>query len=262
MKYELSDCSIVIPFCMDCKERLEHLQFLYTYFADHFINYKLIVVEQGDEPKAPASPNVFVKLIKADSPFSSGSISNKGVEEVATPFFCRFDVDAFVDPRALFEAVQIAKSRPEVSMILPYNGVSFTIQDPLRKEFIQSCDFKRLPFVRKEHLSDWKGKDMYVKNGEAVGLIYFFRTDVFKKYGGFNEEFVGWGFEDEEIAARFRQLKNPAQYLENYNAFHFDHPRIPGDPSKAFRNQFLSHIVAGMEEEDLIAYIKSWNRFS
>lgn len=262
MKFDLSDCSIVIPFSIDCEERVEHLQFLYDYLDRHFFNHQLIVVEQGDESKVPQSSNVQVRLLKSDSLFSSGSFTNRGVELVKTPFFCRFDVDAFVHPKAIFDALQIMKTQADVSMILPYNGVSFTIQNPLRKEIMQSCDFAKLPFVRRGELAQWNEKSMYVKNGEATGLIYFFRTSVFKQFGGFNEELMGWGFDDEELVARFRQLKNPPKYLDHYNAFHLDHPRIPGNPMYTFRNQFLSHVIGAMDEEDLRAYIKTWNRFS
>ncbi|MBX7067032.1 MAG: glycosyltransferase family 2 protein [Parachlamydiales bacterium] len=262
MKFDLSECSIVIPFAIDCKERLEHLHFLLSYFDRYFLNHELIVVEQGDESIVPKHPNVRVKLIKKDSIFSSGSVSNRGVEFVKRPFFCRFDVDAFVHPKAIFDALEEFKRNPDLSMILPYNGVSFTIQNPLREEIMQSCNFEKLPFVKKEDLSRWEEKSMYVKNGEATGLIYFFRTSVFKKFGGFNEELMGWGFEDEELVARFRRLKNPPKYLENYNAFHLDHPRIPGDPIQAFKNQYRAHAVDTMDEEDLQEYIRSWNRFS
>lgn len=262
MRFDLSDCSIVIPFSIDCDERVEHLEFLYSYLDRYFFNYQLIVVEHGAESKIPMPPNAQYKLLQTDEVFTLGKVTNSGAELVKTPFFCKFDVDVVIHPKALFDALHELKRKPEISMILPYNGVSFTIQNPLRKEILARCDFDKLRFTKKEDLPQWHEKHMYIKNGAATGLIHLFRTDVFRQLGGYNDEFMGWGYDDEEIVARFRQLKNPPKYLENYNAFHLDHPRIPGNAAYTARNHFLSYVIGAMDEGDLRAYIKTWNRFS
>lgn len=262
MKFNLSDCSIVVPIHVDFKERLDHLSFLYSYFDRYFFNHQLIVVELGLAPKAPQHPSVQVEFVKSDRVFSTGEISNIGAEFVVNPFFCKYDVDALVHPKALFDAFEKMKNHPDTSMVLPYNGISFTIQNPLREEIIKSCDFEALPFVKKDQVDAWTGKNMYVKNDQSIGLIHHFRTSVFKALGGYNEEFVGWGYEDNEVATRFEKLQHPLQFLENYNAFHLDHPRAPGDPVQAFKNQYRSLVVKNMDAEGILEYIKTWNRFS
>ncbi len=257
-KFDLTDCSIVIPVHIDCPERLEHLQFLTSYFECYFGGYQLIIIEQGTVQKV-FHPNV--RFIESKRTFSTSEVSNMGAEFVNTSFFCKCDVDAVICPKAIFDAFETLKST-EISMMIPYNGVSFTIQNPKRQEFMKAFDFDALPFVEKKEACRWSGVGMYVKNGDSKGLIHHFKTSVFKQFGGYNEEFVGWGYEDDEIVHRFERLEKPAQYLEGYNAYHLDHPRVPGDPVQAFKNQYRSLAIKKMDPCDILDYIKTWSRFS
>lgn len=258
-KLDLENCSIVVPIYIDCPERLEHLQFIYSYFEKHFKGYELIVVEQGKVSKAPTHPAL--RFVKSDQNFSPAAASNIGAGFVTKSYFCKCDVDAFVAPKALFEAFERLKKEADLSMIFPYNGISFTVQNDFRKEMMRSFDFTKLPSISKEEIATWSGKDLYIKNGHSTGLIHCFNTSLFKKFGGYNEEFIGWGYEDDEIVARFEKLSR-VEYLETFNGYHLDHPRIPGDPLQAFKNQFLSQVVKNMDSEDLLEYIQSWNRFA
>jgi len=79
--------------------------------------------------------------------------------------------------------------------------------------------------------------------------------------GGYNEEFVGWGYEDDEIQVRFDKLNHAKQNLENYSAFHLDHPRKPGDPIQDYKNYNRSLAIREMPPGTIIEYIKTWNRF-
>ncbi len=260
-KYDLSDCSIVIPVHIDSTERLEHVNFLYSYFNRYFINHQLIVIEQGIEPKTQFPLHVKREFLKSNETFSTAEVSNIGASVVKTPFFCKCDADALIHPKAIFDAFERLKNRASTSFVLPYNGVSFTIQNPLRKEIIQSFDFDRFPFVKKGKGDDLcKGMD--IKNDSSTGLIHHFRTAVFKALGGYNEEFIGWGYEDDEIAARFSKLGHPKENLEEYNAFHLDHPRKPGDPIQAFKNYYRLLVVQRMPTEEILEYIQTWNRFT
>lgn len=238
--FDLTDCSIVVPVYIDSEERLEHVRSLHVYFDRYFQGHELIV-EQTDT-----------------SPFSTAKVSNLGASRVKTPFFCKYDVDAFIHPKALFDAFQ--KLKNGASCILPYNGISFTIQNPLRKQLLQSLDVTELPFITHEEIGDFSHTDLILKNGESTGLIHHFRTATFKELGGYNEEFLGWGYEDDEILYRFRKFTN-VEYLQGYNAFHFDHPRVPGDLAQALKNQFLSLVVKNMDPIDLRDYIATWSRF-
>lgn len=243
--FDLTDCSIVVPVHIDSKERLEHLRGLYAYFNRYFQGHELIVVEQ----------------IQSSEVFSTAKVSNIGASAVSTPFFCKYDADAFIHPKALFDAFQRLKQESNKACILPYNGISVTIQNPLREELLQSQITEELPLITYEELDRFSHENFRVKNDLSTGLIHCFRTSTFKKLGGYNEEFIGWGYEDDEILYRFQKLAN-VSYLEGYNAFHFDHPRSIGDLAQSLKNQFRSLLVKNMDPDDLRDYIGTWSRFT
>ncbi len=179
-KYDLTDCSVVVPIQIDFKERLEHLLFIDSYFESHFINYQLILVEMDSEPKIQLPPkhNREVHFLQSREEFSLGTASN---------ISATFDVDT---------------------------------------------------------------------------LIHLFKTSTFKSLGGYNETFVGWGADDDEIWARFTNLGAAPAMLENYNAFHLEHPRKEGSVTEYLKNLYIAKVIEKMPAEESIDYIKTWNRFA
>ncbi len=262
-KYDLSDCSIIIPFYADCPERIEHLLFQLRYFPTFFINYELIIVEQGIKPAIdfPQRPGLRVEFLNSNEVFSTARISNIGASLVKTVFFCKCDTDLFIQPRALFDALERLKANPSTSMILPYNGVSFTLKTPLREERMHSLNFEMLPFSFPEESTSIDIPHISLKSNESEGLIHFFRTSTFKALGGYNEEFIGWGYEDGEILARFHSLGHPKEVLADYNAFHLDHLRIEGSQFQLLLNIHRLNMVKGMSASHLVEYLKTWTRF-
>ena len=256
-KYNLSDCSIVIPVHIDSVERLEHIHFLYNYFNQNFINHQLIIIEHGKEPQIHLYSHR-IEFVKNGNEFSPSEISNRGAALVKTPFFCKYDADALIHPKALFDAFEILKNQPTQSLVLPYNGVSFTIENELRQKVLRATNFNSLPFVSLDQAEIVSFQDMVLKSQHSSGLIHHFRTSVFKELGGYDEEFIGWGYEDTEIINRFNSLGHPRVMLENYNAFHLEHPRIAGDEAQIFRNYCRKQTLSAMSPEELRNSIKPW----
>lgn len=260
--YDLNGCTIVIPLEIDSKEREEHLQFLLKYFDKFFINHKIIIIEQGQESKVRIKKDcVRIEFIKKEKEFSSSYLCNLGVKLVKTPFFCKCDVDVFIHPKAIFKALQALKTSSNVCFIFPYNGVSFTIKNPLRAKFLNSFDFDALPFVKPEEADVIDFPYFTLKNKESTGLIHIFRTDIFKMLGGYNEEFIGWGYEDDEVVYRFKNLGHPRLLLDGFNAFHLDHPRHY-ENSHQSANLLKARMVKQLTPEDLKEYINKWNPFN
>lgn len=261
-KYDLTDCSIIIPVEIDCKERLEHLHFQLEYFPRFFSNYELILVEHGKEPKVKIKRSgIRYSFIKGEDEFATSKISNIGVLLAKNPFFYKCDTDVCIYPKAFFDALEKFKSRRDLAFMLPYNGVSFTIADPLRNELLNSFDFDKLPYVKPEEADQFKYPCMFLKNKNSTGLLHLFRTSVFKELGGYNEEYVGWGYEDDEIVNRFSRLGHPLELLEGYNCFHFNHPTKMAKLSQTAKNFLLANLPNTLSPGHLREYIKSWSRF-
>lgn len=263
-QYDLADCSIVIPVQIDSKQRLEHLQFLFSFFQTHFVNHQLIIVEQGTESKVQPPKSAVFEFVFQDEDFSIAQISNIGASLVRTAFFCKYDVDAVVEPKAIFDAFELLKNDLSVSFAIPYNGVSFNIKNPLRRVILRSYHLRQLPVISRNEAHARSSEEISLKSAHSKGLIHHFRTSVFKALGGYNEEFIGWGFEDNEILARFALLGHQFHLLKDYTAFHLDHPRAP----MTFRSQALTAqnyqrflAIQKMPQEEILQYIQTWSRF-
>lgn len=126
---------------------------------------------------------------------------------------------------------------------------------------MRSFDFKKLPFVSHEKIATSHSPSLHLKCVDSQGLIHCFRTSVFKALGGYNEEFIGWGYDDNEILARFKILGHPKEILKGYNAFHLDHPRLYGGEFQALQNQHRWQRVEKMPAKELVEYVKTWTRF-
>lgn len=262
-KYDLTDCSIIIPIEMDCKERLEHLHYQFVYFPRFFNNYELIVVEYGNERKIKSQDCLGIQyiFIKGEEPFSLSKLSNLGVSLVKNQFFYKCDTDVMIDPKALFLALETLKKHSDQAFVLPYNGVSFTISDPLRQQLMESFAFNRLPLVKPEEAQQFQFPCLSLKNKNSKGLIHLFNTALFKSVGGYNEEFVGWGFEDDEVVDRFSKLGYPPLLLEGYNVFHLNHPRKKVKKELMEKNFLLANALKKFSPEELKEYIKTWSRW-
>jgi len=205
--------------------------------------------------------NVRIEFVKNENEFSPSEISNRGASMVKSPFFCKYDADALIHPKAIFDAFELLKNQLAQSLVLPYNGISFTIENELRQKVLHATNFHSLPFVSMEQAEIVSFQDMYLKCKYSAGLIHHFRTSVFKEMGGYDEEFIGWGYEDTEIINRFTILGHPRVLLENYNAFHLEHPRVAGDEAQIFRNYCRKQTLSAMSPEELRNSLKSWDRY-
>ena len=92
--------------------------------------------------------------------------------------------------------------------------------------------------------------------------------ESFEKINGFNPNFIGWGYEDNEIISRSDKLDVPVAKVGNNtpNWFLFHLPHEEGgvaikdkDKHKYYlQNEKEVQKVEAMSKEELTEYIKSW----
>lgn len=67
--------------------------------------------------------------------------------------------------------------------------------------------------------------DFVLTHNNALGGCVMFRKDAFLKLGGYNREFVGWGWEDNEIYNRFLKCGLKSYRCASTALIHLDHFR-------------------------------------
>ena len=93
------------------------------------------------------------------------------------------------------------------------------------------------------------------------GHCIFFNTDVYREFGGENEEFISYGPEDKERGIRFKAFTDKIEWLDDV-VFHFEHHRgndsSLANPHINPNNLLLSRIQSLIKDGGLVEYY--WDR--
>jgi GT2 family glycosyltransferase len=102
-------------------------------------------------------------------------------------------------------------------------------------------------------------RQLRILNRDSVGGVVLFDRQAFVAAGGYCEGFVSWGFEDAEIADRFRTLGRPFRRVAGYPLIHLSHRRpfrpFGGWYAGARRNAALRARLSALPADALRALI-------
>ena len=88
------------------------------------------------------------------------------------------------------------------------------------------------------------------------------RVDTFLKHNGFNPNFKGWGYEDDETKLRYRRLGYDLEFLPGgdpiFHLFHEGAKRGTALCKYLEHNKEILESVRDMSDEEFIEYNKSW----
>ena len=73
-----------------------------------------------------------------------------------------------------------------------------------------------------QHMHPIYGNHKYLATGGAT----LCQRHAFNLVGGWNENFISFGFEDQEFCERIRKLDSELERIDGYNAYHMEHPRL------------------------------------
>ena len=157
--------------------------------------------------------------------FHRTKIINDMLWMVDTPYVANYDCDILLPKVSYAYAVDLLKNgfnkvdddndeKIIPDMIYPYGYGTFQAQitatDEEVTEFINS-DFNFEKFKK------WRPYDA------KFGFVQFFNTETYKKFGGENEGFIAYGYEDDERHYRFNKLAKVVRL--NERIFHLEHSR-------------------------------------
>lgn len=263
---DASDLSIVLSVAVDSEDRVENLRLLLEFFDAACRGALLIVVEQADEPVLGHlcdRPGVI------HHPLHDGGVHwktrnlNRGAA-ISTREFLLF-VDCDVAPTVDAIATGLARLRAGSSFVQLYDGVSVNVD---RRILAQRPDWLSIlsdaPHFDRLHRPDHRPAliDMFSPlygNAEylATGGCTACRRVDHIVVGGWNENFVSYGFEDQEYFERLEKLGWRVERIANHNAYHLDHARGNDSYYNDYRalNESEYDRVAAMSRRDLETYV-------
>jgi len=190
-------------------QRSELLRSTIRSIAAQTVPSELIVVEQDAESFLTGSLPAWVRVVHQRSaaglPYNRGAAFNLGAALSRAPYLILHDNDMPVP----------ADYAKEVARLLANDFDAARLQ-----RLIFYLDDSDTRSVMSRGLTSRERPVAVVQN--AVGGTTAVRRDVFERIGGFDEDFVGWGGEDNEFFDRLRSTRlHEAAYLP---FLHLNHP--------------------------------------
>ena len=237
-RFDLSKTTFIIPLRIETEDRMRNIITTLIYLTRNF-NTKVIVkevdkesiyerevlplLEQALEPDMLASIHHIFEQ-SDEFTFHRTKILNDMLWMVDTPVVANYDSDILLPVESYINATNmIAKGwvHPDVEggepvkVVYPYGFGNYQLQCHVSDEHV--TDFINSGFnfeAFNGRLREWDAK---------YGFCQFFDTEEYKKLGGENENFIAYGYEDDERYYRFNLLSSVARITEQ--VFHLEHGR-------------------------------------
>jgi GT2 family glycosyltransferase len=289
---DFSDISIILHCRIDNEERGKNAKIIYEFYNNNVSNANFIFVEDDVQNKlftyVPPQPNIKYILTKNGGNWEKTKSYNRGAKISKRKFFCFLDLDIIVHPKHIVSAVEQIKKDPNSGIVLGYNGQSIYLEYEAKRLFEETPTYERLEcFIPREWLYQGtlykeniksvqddvtkrsgtplnRYKYCTAPNSQAVGGCVITNRDKFFEYKGFNPNFTGWGYEDNEIVRRVHKLGYNVIRINGPEAllFHFPHDSGFVDKSNT-PDHVANHKEVGIIEEgtreQILEYIKTWS---
>ena len=237
-RFDLTKTTFIIPLRIETDDRMRNIVTTLIYLTRNF-DTKVIVkevdkesvyerevlplLEQALEPDMLASiHHIFEK--SDEFTFHRTKILNDMLWMVDTPVVANYDSDIILPLESYINATNMiakgwvhpdAEGGEPVKIIYPYGYGDYQWQchvgDNEVTNFINSgFNFEYF----NGHMRQWDAK---------YGFCQFFDTDEYKKLGGENENFIAYGYEDDERHFRFNLLSSVGRIHEY--VYHLEHGR-------------------------------------
>ena len=274
--YDFKDITFMIHVRIDNEERMRNLKAIMLFYRKHCINVRFFIIEDCpvDESQVDTQDLVnegcFTEEDRYVHHINEGNYERTlCYNEVAKiddrPLIASLDTDVIIHPKYMYKAIR-HMMQTGLAMVYPYSGKFISIMSlDVKREFEESLDYNTL---LKYTPKDWElyhnDGNIEVTHHHSVGGCVFFNREFYLKIGGYNPNFIGWGYEDNEIKYRLTTLGYKHGRIHDDNAWLW-HLLHDTDTAKTIRtenphfnhNRQLSDRIMRMGKEEMQEYVKT-----
>lgn len=221
--------------------RENNLKALIKYIRQNFKNVEIIVAEQGNSISVIDSVDIHV-FNHNDGLFERSKLLNLAVKNANNEYLIIGDNDLIVDVDSINKSIDLLN---EYDAINPYSVVR-DIPENITNEYINNMDMNIL-----------KDQGTYRESIVFAGGMLAIRKSSYIKIGGYDENVIGWGGEDDLMTIKISNLLKYTS-LESVS-YHLYHDRgINGVPYHEHydKNVEILTKVQNMNMDELIEYSK------
>jgi len=266
--YDLHNLTFCFHVRIDTSERLRNIKIVTDYYRKYCSNFQFIFFEDTQQP-------VLLNTIQLQNNdkyihmYNSGEWVkargfNTGAKLSDNDIIIFHDTDIILHPEQIIQGRDRLTTSINTGLIYPYDGLFIYTKMPVKNKFEESLNYtdlsKHLPDTRNVY---YQNDNVWIVHNNSVGGCVMSRKDNFFKYGGYNPNFKGWGYEDDEIAKRVHILGYDVERINDRPMWHLPHE---GEGASAKdnhdhyeKNRILCGWVETQPKNILEDYIKTWD---
>lgn len=250
----MKETSILISLYLESLDRYNNAKTTLRYLNHHFQCNVLIYESKSSEGFSldflHELTNIKIQhfLLPKDDFFHKTRYLNYLLDKTETPFFLIYDIDVLLPVESYIGSEYMLKTG-DADLIYPFGfgNNQYQVRRGFSRElFEQSFNVKILE------------KESQVFRSE-YGHCVFAKTDLHRKLGGDNENFLSWGPEDIERSYRYRKMGFSVIWLQDGWVYHMEHERgkDSGQENPFFiSNWEIFNEIKQKSAEDLLNYYK------
>ena len=229
--------SYVIPHRTATADRKRNLDYVISYINNNFKDAEVIVVEQDTEERY-FNRGCTKVLYPNSGPFRRSACLNIGYTKA------KYDKIIFADNDLLIPHEQIREALLKLDTyeaVNPYKNVR-DLQEDITNELVKADNF--------EVLTSYTEREGVVFSGGAC----FFTKEGYAKIGGYDEEFIGWGGEDNACTHKIEQLLKHCEV--DGHCWHMNHSRnLSNEVHNDYNNNLLTlRKIESLTGDELIKF--------
>lgn len=208
-----------------------------------FNGVELIIVEQDVSPKLPAFSLKGFKYVftKSNLPFNKSWAFNVGFKYSTTDAIVFGDSDLIMDPNEFIGALKFLE---HYECVNPYNKV---IDLNINENGLSLDQLKNINRPGRGETD--------IQKTPIAGAIIMFRKESLKKIGGWSEDFIGWGGEDDYQSFKIKQLLSWTEIPNR--SYHLYHEKAQTNNIFYQRNLQLLNKLISFPIDETRKYISS-----
>jgi len=259
--------SVIVFYRKDSADRELNLKTLIEFYNKHYDNYEFIVVEQPHKQHTiDFTEYDKVRHIVVDSIPNNWNKMKAYNEAVKQSFYDNLifnDVDVIFGPTAIEETLEIL-SKDNKKVILPNDGHFICIKQPVRDEFVKNLDYNYLCTqinMSYYHTINYDDEKIHVGHTQSPGGGFITKKRNIFNCNGFNPNFIGWGYEDNETLIRFNKMGYTVCRLSGSfkPIFHINHENAERETNPYYKqNNNICNLVEKMDNKLLYLYSTTW----
>jgi len=259
--------SIIVFYRKDSEDRERNLKILLEYYHKHYENFQIVIEEQlnlKSNIDFSSFPNVLHDYVpEIDNTWNKMKAYNEGVKNAFFENLIFNDIDVIFDTQSVKESIEYI-SKDTKKIILPNDGHFVCIKNKAVNEFKENLDYKFLyELIDKENYNQLNFEDDNVHIGALStpgGGFITKKRNIFN-CNGFNPNFVGWGYEDNESLTRFNKMGYTVCRLTGQSKplFHLNHENAERETNPNYKqNENIYKFVSKIDSKLLYLYSNTW----